>query len=133
MLCEVLRRIMSNNLSHKVNDVYFVTKVLDPSNYAYLAGHDTGSSTMLVINYREVAEAKQIIFEQSLFDEEKSFDSTSKQLMEWSWSGLGVPREVARWLAHMVPRWPKLRLPRQYGLYCRIDMSIPLVNIPRTR
>ena len=54
-----------------------------------------------VTNYREDAEENQMISEQSSFDEEKAFDSTSKPLREWSWRRLGVPREVARRLAHM--------------------------------
>ena len=101
MLCEVLRKLMSTNILHKVLDVFFVTRVVDPSHHAYLAGRGTESATMLVINYREDAEEKHLISEQSSFDEEKAFDTTSKPFMEWSWRRLGVPREVARWLAHM--------------------------------
>ena len=42
-----------------------------------------------------------MISEQSSFDAEKAYDSTSKPLLDWSWQRIGVPKEVASWLAHM--------------------------------
>ena len=38
---------------------------------------------------------------QSSFDAEKAYDSTSKLLLDWSWQSIGVPKEVASWLAHI--------------------------------
>ena len=56
MLCEVLRKIMSTNLVHKILKVVYETKILDMSHHEYLAGLGTGTALMLVINYREDAE-----------------------------------------------------------------------------
>ena len=101
MLCEVLRKIVRTNVVHKILKVLYETKILDTAHHRYLAGRGTSTSSMLAINYREDAEEKQMTSELSSFDAEKSYDSTSKPLLDWLWQRIGVPKEVASWLAHM--------------------------------
>ena len=126
---------ISTNLVHKVLDVFVVTKVLYPSRHADQAGRGTGSATMLVINYRADAEKKQMISEQSSFDEEKALHRRIKPLMEWSWRRLVCSAKWQKGLRTwmwMKQLSPKLYLPKRYGLYCRIDLYRLRVNIPRT-
>ena len=93
--------IMSTNVVHKILKVLYKTKVLDKSHHGYLAGHGTGTASTLVLNYRKDAGEKQMISKQSSIDKEKACDSTSKPLFDRSWQRIGVPKEVASWLAHM--------------------------------
>ena len=75
---------------------------------------------MLGIDYREDAEEKQMISEQSSNDEEKAFDSKSNPLLDWSWQRIGVPKKVASWLAHMDEDGTSLVKTPFAVAYCRI-------------
>ena len=59
------------------------------------------TASMQVINHGEDAQEKQTPLEQSSFDLEKAFDSTSKLFMTWSWQCVGVPKGAANSMSHM--------------------------------
>jgi len=101
MLCEVLRKIWSSSVISRILTVWRDYDILEGVHQAFLFGRGTDTATILLQNYIEHIEERNMLSHQSSFDFKKAFDSPSKGLMDWSWRRLGVPDQCAKSFAQI--------------------------------
>ena len=75
--------------------------VLAPAQQGFNPGRGTDTALLQFINAPEHAEETGTPLYTSSWDIRRAFDSVSREAMDLGWTRLGVPSQVAGWLAGM--------------------------------
>jgi len=95
MLVEVLRKLWVGIVIDMITSIWEQYETLAPSQHGFRRRRGTDTALIEVINILEHAQ------ETDSWDIKRAFESVTRPLMDLAWCWLGVPPDVARWLAYM--------------------------------
>ena len=101
ILLEVLRKLWVGLIIGRITRAWERHSVLADAQHGFRPGRGTDTALLQFINAREHAEEAALPLYSSSWDIRRAFDSVPRGAMEISWTRLGVPANIARWLATM--------------------------------
>ena len=101
ILLEVLRKLWVGLIIGRITRAWERHSVLADAQHGFRLGRGTDTALLQFINAREHAEEEALPLYSSSWDIRRAFDSVPRGAIEISWTRLGVPPDIARWLAHM--------------------------------
>ena len=101
ILLEVIRKLWVGLIIGRITRAWERHGVLADAQHGFRPGRGTDTALIQFINAREHAEEAALPLYSSSWDIRRAFDSVPRGAMEISWTRLGVPADIARWLATM--------------------------------
>ena len=101
MLVEVLRKLWVGLIIDKISQTWDRHGILSPSQHGFRPKHGTDTALVEILNILEQAQESSTPVYSSSWDIKRAFDSISRPVMALAWNRLGVPLDVANWLAYM--------------------------------
>ena len=100
-LIEVTRKAWSIIILRKITRVIKKYSLLAESQYGFRPGKGTDSHLIQLLRVLEEAQEQEFHIDLTSWDQKKAFDSIGKNLQYIGWRRIGVPREIAKWLASL--------------------------------
>ena len=100
-LLEVIRKLWTGIIVGRITRAWERHRVLATAQQGFRPGRGTDTALIQFINAREHAEETNTPLYTSSWDIRRAFDSVSREAMELGWTRLGVPPQIAGWLAGM--------------------------------
>ena len=101
ILLEVIRKLWVGLIIARITRAWERHSILADAQHGFRPGRGTDTALLQFINAREHAEETDLPMYSSSWDIRRAFDSVPRGAMEISWTRLGVPANIAHWLATM--------------------------------
>ena len=101
LLLEVIRKLWTGIIVGRITRAWERHRILATAQQGFRPGRGTDTALIQFINAREHAEETRTPLYTSSWDIRRAFDSVSREAMELGWMRLGVPPQIAGWLAGM--------------------------------
>ena len=100
-LIEVLRKIWSSLVIHRIRLALMECDFLAPQQYGFVARKGTTDELIQLTNIVEEANEGCHPIDLTTWDITKAFDSVGRTLQAITWLRMGVPLEIALWFVHL--------------------------------
>ena len=100
-LIEVLRKIWSNLVIHRVRCAMYESKFLSTAQYGFVSRKGTTDELIQLTNVLEEASESNTHIELTTWDISKAFDSVGRNIQFITWLRMGVPIDVAKWFVDL--------------------------------
>ena len=97
-LVETTRKVWNGLLLRRISRALERSGILSDSQYAFRPRRGTDSAILQLVNAIEEAQENRTELFVSSWDTRRAFDSPAKQILVRSWTRLGVPERVAKYL-----------------------------------
>ena len=101
ILLEVIRKLWVGIIITRITRARERHGILTDTQHGFRPGRNTDTALLQFINAREHAEEALSTLCSTSWDIRRAFDSESRGAIELSWFRLGVPSDIAHWLAAM--------------------------------
>ncbi|MBQ27686.1 MAG: hypothetical protein CMH81_06050 [Nitrospiraceae bacterium] len=100
-LLEVLRKLMTRIITHRLLHIWEEDEVLHPAQHGYRWRHGTDTAILRVLAATELAKLTGHVKLCTFWDFQKAFDSIAPNLLKLAWARLGVPDDTIKWLSDL--------------------------------
>ena len=100
-LIEVLRKIWSNLVIHRIRCAMYESQFFSPAQYGFISRKGTTDELIQLTNVLEEASESNKHIEMTTWDITKAFDSVGRNIQFITWLRMGVPIDVAKWFVDL--------------------------------
>ena len=101
MLIDVLRKLITGNLTHKISCFWTKHNILRPSSHAFIGKQGTHTAELQLLNALETTMEWRSRIYLSSIDMKKAFDSLGRPLQIFALIRAGVPADIASYMVDM--------------------------------